>query len=473
MKKALVILLALTMVIGVFAEEPKPELKVSEFKGDAAVLFGADLDEGAVAFGNTVSASLKLDLMGGGDKTTAGEGIWGELKIKTDGDPIQVKADGSGSSLGGYKVVVDYAKLHLGPNAYIGIKSDGTAVDKVMEPDMAAPYFKVDNTQHYGQKTSTTLLSNEAGVGPNAPWGIVVGFSVPSIADITVDFRSFEELKTNGTLAAGRTALEKNAFGLRGNVSVTAVPDLTLELAGNTGFGGESAKYDMGFGAKAGYKIALSDPFYVKPTVGFNGSIDNAAGGAVSAAKGTGDFDYSAQAGVLLGWGAKAKAINTYFFNDSDTDWGYYPGVSAGVVITNYAGAKKGDMTMGLNVSTMTGSLVPNLTAAVACEIADLMADDLEMGIVAVLKYDVKMDPMTITPKLGINYYSDAAGINDEAKTDFYLKAGVDIAQIFPNCTLSFEYASNDFVGGVYDPATDTTNNKTMGQLYTQLKISF
>jgi len=118
----------------------------------------------------------------------------------------------------------------------------------------------------------------------------------------------------------------------------------------------------------------------------------------------------------------------------------------------------------------MTGSLVPNLTAAVACEIKDLMADKLEMGIVAVAKYDVKMDPMTVTPKFGVNYYSNAAGATDEAKTDFYLKAGVDIAQIFPNCTLSLEYASNDFVGGV---ANGATSDGTMGLLYTKFKISF
>ena len=40
-----------------------------------------------------------------------------------------------------------------------------------------------------------------------------------------------------------------------------------------------------------------------------------------------------AHAGVLLGWGDKAKAINTYFFDDSDKDWGYYPGVSVGVTM--------------------------------------------------------------------------------------------------------------------------------------------
>jgi hypothetical protein len=77
---------------------------------------------------------------------------------------------------------------------------------------------------------------------------------------------------------------------------------------------------------------------------------------------------------------------------------------------------------------------------------------------------------MTITPKFGINYYNNAAGTTDNAKTDVYVKAGLDIEKIFPNTTLSFEYASNDFVGGV---GNGVTTDKTMGLFYTKLKISF
>ncbi|HOJ99622.1 MAG TPA: hypothetical protein PLW34_08680, partial [Termitinemataceae bacterium] len=59
---------------------------------------------------------------------------------------------------------------------------------------------------------------------------------------------------------------------------------------------------------------------------------------------------------------------------------------------------------------------------------------------------------------------------NDKEKTDIYVKAGLDIAKIFPNTTLSFEYASNDLNGGVNE---GTRTDKTMGLLYTKLKISF
>jgi len=462
MKKALVILLAITLVGVVFAEEPKPELKVSEFKGDASVLFGADLDTGAVAFSNSTSASLKLDLMGGGDKATTGSAIWGELKIKTDGDdPIQVTTDKNGSSLSGYKVKVDVAKLHFGDMAYLGIKEDGTKIDYVMLADMAAPYFKVDNTKYYGQKTSTTLLSNYPEVGPNAPYGVVFGIALPKLVTVDVDFRSFEKLTTDGSqVAAGYS--KKNAFGVRAKAALTAVDNLTLEGAVNTGFDGDGHKYDLGFGAKVGYKFALNDKFYVKPNAAFNGE---------SRISGDEKLGWGAHAGVLLGWGDKATAIDTYFFDDSDQDWGYYPGVSVGVTMAgDTAAPSDAKMPIGLNVSTMTGSLIENLTAAAAFEMKDLNADKKEMGFAAVAKYAIKQDKMTLTPKVGFNYYSNEAGTNDKEKTDMYVKAGLDIGQIFPNTTLSFEYASNDLNGGVDN---GSTTDKTAGLFYTKLKIAF
>lgn len=370
--------------------------------------------------------------------------------------------------------MVDVAKLHFGDMAYLGIKKDGTSIDYVMLADMAAPYFKVDNKKYYGQLTSKpdTLETNYPGVGPDAKYGVVLGVSLPKLVDINVDFRSFDKLTTDGSaVAAGAVELSKNAFGLRAKAALTAVDNLTFEAAMNTGFGGKDAYYDFGFGAKVGYKLSLGDKYYVKPNAAFNGVLQNAGGAGVAATKGSGKLAWSSHAGVLLGWGDKAKTINTYFFNDSDADWGYYPGVSVGVTMTGDADDPSGaKMPIGLNVSTMTGSLVENLTAAAAFEIKDLNADKQEMGFAAVAKYNIKQDKMTLTPKVGFNYYSDASQTTDKAKTDMYLKAGLDIEKIFPNTTLSFEYASNDLNGGV---ANGATTDKTMGLFYTKLKIAF
>ena len=121
MKKALVFFIALAMIGVAFADEPAAEVKVAEFKGDAAVTFGFDLDTLEAGFKNETSGSLKLNLLNGGDKSTTGDGIWGELKIKFDGIEIAAKAD-TASALNDKKVSIEVAKIHFGP-VYMGIKS--------------------------------------------------------------------------------------------------------------------------------------------------------------------------------------------------------------------------------------------------------------------------------------------------------------------------------------------------------------
>ncbi|GAB1481897.1 hypothetical protein MASR2M78_07120 [Treponema sp.] len=256
-----------------------------------------------------------------------------------------------------------------------------------------------------------SFLDTDPNVGPNAKYGFVFDYALPKLVEFKVDLRSFNKLDTSGT---GNTHIAKgdldentkNAFGLRAKAILLAGRQLhPRRRQRNTAFGGRTQSKDMGFGGKLGYKYMLDDKMYVKPNAGINFVIDNAAASGV--AKGTEDSSYVAKAGVLLGWGEKSEAIDTYFFDDSDQDWGYYPGLSAGLSLKskNFNGATN-DAMMGMNVSFLSGDLIPNLTAAVAFEVADLQADDMVMGFSAVAKYAVAMDPMTVTPKFGINYYS-------------------------------------------------------------------
>ena len=121
MKKALVIFLALALVGSVFATEPAAEVKVAEFTGDAAVTFGVNLNDGHTGFKNETSGSLKLNLLNGGDKSTTGDGVWGELQIKFDGIVVTAKND-KASELNDKKVSIETAKIHFGP-VYMGILS--------------------------------------------------------------------------------------------------------------------------------------------------------------------------------------------------------------------------------------------------------------------------------------------------------------------------------------------------------------
>lgn len=134
MKKALVFFIALAMIGSVFAAEPAAEVKVAEFSGNAAVTFGFDLDTVKAGFKNTTEADLKLNLMNGGDKSTTGNGVWGELKLAvnalqiratadvSDGHTfaIQTKKDNDGEDT--IFVEIDTAKLHFN-DLYVGITS--------------------------------------------------------------------------------------------------------------------------------------------------------------------------------------------------------------------------------------------------------------------------------------------------------------------------------------------------------------
>jgi len=509
-----------------FAAEPAAGLKIAEFTGNAKVVLGVDLGTGSIAFTNAGEADIKLDLLSAGDKSTTGDNIWGELKIKADGDPIGLKVQQDKNQAGfdskkisdfsifdtnyfypyGFKIFIDVAKLHIGSMAYIGIKKDGTSIDYVQLPDTGAAVYYVDPAMYYGQVASgyalhpdgakaagATVLVDGAGtgLGPDAPWGIVAGVSLPNLVNVDVDFRSINQWSDNPTydgITPTTNQLQINSddmnrFAIRAKVDVTAVPNLTAQAGIGTGFGGVDWFYDIAFGGKVAYKLMLDDKMFVMPKVAANAVYDVAAG-TMGAENTTKEIGVIAQAGVLLGWGDKSK-LNFLFSPDKDTDWGYYPGIEAGVQVANknITGLSK-DFSIGLNVSAFTGTLIENLSANAALEINNLMADKtageyMDMGAMANVKYDVKMDAVTITPKFGLYFLSitapDAAPITDEQKTDVYIKAGVDITKIFANTTISIDYMSNDFVGGVGNVAAADQNmmNKPLGAITTTLKISF
>ena len=86
MKKALGVFLMTAMAFGAFAEEPVADVKIAEFSGNAAVQWGVDLDSGTTGFKNSYEVNLKLNLLNNGTKSTTGDGVWGELVLKTEED---------------------------------------------------------------------------------------------------------------------------------------------------------------------------------------------------------------------------------------------------------------------------------------------------------------------------------------------------------------------------------------------------
>ena len=117
MKKALAILLALSMVFAAFADAPAADFSVVSFSGNAALEWVSDLDKEENGFNNTTEAAVKINLFNAGDAATSGEGVWGELKIVTDKDGFYEVKDGSALAAGlttpPLYAKVDTAKIHF------------------------------------------------------------------------------------------------------------------------------------------------------------------------------------------------------------------------------------------------------------------------------------------------------------------------------------------------------------------------
>ena len=396
MKKALVLLLALSMVFGAFADEPVANVNVSEFSGEASVTWGVDLDESRTGFKNDAKVTLKLNLIDGGDKSSTGEGVWGEIKIKTDGDTF-TKVEGNDVEFGALtipaKIKVDTAKLHFGDNAYIGIKSGDTQVGEYkLDTAVAAEVTKNDNVGDGDYKN-----------------GIVAGYG-NDLFSVDVDFRSMAKEKDDITIVKAisldkdnslvllsngewekisKKDLEKkggeggvystkldtpytNAYSFAADLSVKAVENLTLK----GGYSKDLAnKWDEfvtdAFYVAADYKLGLNDTFYLKPQVGYvqqfsnyelgNSSYNNAWGNLVAA--------------VLFGWGDKADSKPGVYFLDNDDDKKVIPGFSVAMEkqLVNKKSMKMGEQEvetkgtaspMTMKISFFSGEIVENLTAA-------------------------------------------------------------------------------------------------------------
>lgn len=333
MKKALSVFLMLALVGSVFAAEPVADVNIAEFKGDASVQWGVNIDTGETGFKNSANVSLKLNLLNGGEKSTTGDGVWGELVIKTNGDTFAKATNLSYLALPAMNVVVDKAQINFGP-AYVGITSGDTQTGK-LKMDAAVKSADSDNAVTLGD------------VGPkDYTQGITIGYK-SDMFNVAADVRSFadsvgvwrldyvpagypEEGETKialpGTIYGSEDeakAAEENVEnyykrkGTTVDVSITkignyyknadqyshkyamavegeftGVENLSVKAGVSYDFGtlqGVGYKVEdyagikgskvtagkaatLGYSTSAGYKLALNDTFYVRPQVGFAGA---------------------------------------------------------------------------------------------------------------------------------------------------------------------------------------------------------
>lgn len=424
MKKALGVFLMTAMAFGAFAEEPVADVKIAEFSGNAAVQWGVDLDSGTTGFKNSYEVNLKLNLLNNGTKSTTGDGVWGELVLKTEEDTFIGWENGDDSPemndeyidantglMGGnnpqralgLKVYVDTAKIHIGP-AYIGIKRGDTQTGKL----------KMDAAIRSADDDQSVWLKN---VGPaKYSEGIVLGVDT-EVAKVDLDLRSYAanagtadghadeskswqytgayaaaleaELKGEGIGLDGFSAKVGTSFNFAKNYQANKEAADKTSLTGTVPFidpntGEEVGKpvsgpHLWGYSASLAYKLGLDDTFYIRPQVGFTGQTMFWKDDDV---KVTYTDKLAVAAGLLFGWGEIGMDKNAgVYYLDDDMAKKVSPGV--GVVayiplpnktVSNSDGKKfsytKYHELARIMPSFYSGELIPGLTAAAYADIA-------------------------------------------------------------------------------------------------------
>ena len=355
----------------VFADEPAIDIKVAELSGSASVKWGVDLDAGQHGFSNEAKTTLKINLWNEGTKETTsddaigGGDVWAEIQVKGKSAAFKSENGKKAEGLDGDAcATLETAKLHIGENFYIDIKSGDLRVGEY-KPDAALHADKawLDN---FGWNWSNGI---EAG-WDDKPFKFSLGFR--SASGKGTDYTSAYGFKLAAELKDGDDALVPGlsvAAGFGMNLSTDI-----KETAGSSAIDGESDKntqadlnkhkaaildwdkprdtdqtlvswidptdldakknpktvkiknlHDMTYGIKAAYKLAIGDDgMYLKPSVGFEG--DYATG---TVPKGTPRYaptedksftkNWNKLAfGVLFGWGdMKDAAAGVPFLNDN------------------------------------------------------------------------------------------------------------------------------------------------------------
>ena len=412
MKKIVGMGAAVALAASMFAAEPVANPQVLEFKGNASVEWGVDLDAGKTGFKNAQEASIKVKLFDGGDKATSGSGVWAELKIVADTKDNEYKNEQEGSvNIKAPKV--DTAKIHFN-NFYVGI----------LKGDTQTGELKLTRAIKSGDNVNGRLLSN---VGPEFyTQGIVAGYDDSNFG-VAVDFRSRPtgadaNFKWNDTNEAAQYT---NDYAAAAEVTLKDSNEFLSGLEVKGGYSYEFAAHPvMGYSGSVAYKAKVSGDYYLKPAFGYTGaSLD-----------GTATVNKIAGA-VIFGWGDTEDANAGVPFLNGDDAKKVTPGVSV-----SYEKDLESDANYGeIEAAFYLGKLVENLKAAALFSTTLVKeVNDTPIKVLAGCAYDVKADEITITPKAGVLFANKADG--DEIK----VKAGVDVAGLISNTTFYAVYASNN-----------------------------
>ena len=374
----------------IFADEPAADVSITEFTGNAKVTWGVDLDAMKTGFKNTTEANFKVKLFSAGDKSTEGDGVWGELKIKSD--------DGLKNENGtwtGPKAYVDVATVHIN-DFFVGIKEGDTTLG-TYRFDGAIRSADNDNAKWLGEvgpgwddwaynygiqagydstdlkiafdirslidaKKEQTQYSNsysvaleaelkdtnqwleglfvKGGFGYNlsGEWytnATVVNSEKEAVKEKDPDDKNkekevYEFDKFTGT--AKKKMKNKDAFTSDSPVKRNWIATITAPKG--VTFNGSQNGHVFGYAVQAGYKYKLDDKYFVKPAVAFEGATTTQEVNYGDNKWGKASTNGNALAfGVIFGWGDTADDNAGIYYLDSDSAKKVTPGVSVVVDI--------------------------------------------------------------------------------------------------------------------------------------------
>ena len=393
MKKIVGIIAALALASAVFAD-PDVTPTVSSFKGDASLEWIADLDAETTGMKNSESGEFKIVFVPETTKATEGTDLWGELEIKVA--KVEVTGTGVGpaydaaanaTSSGAIFIVpgvsVEKAKIHFSDDdfyARLNIKAPGLSLGggKIVLATRS-DIGTADNPS-----TSVTL---------NGAQGFTFEFGLKDLVDFNLQFADNGQQKADD---------KKFAFVFDATLNGKGFDVEGLEINAGVGYSTEEEK--AAFGAKATYKLALDDKYYLRPSVGFTFK----------------DKAKALTAAVLFGWGGENAEPGFKKFN-KDTAPANIPnkctdGVSF-ALISNLESKDEGGY-MGFIFGVYDSTFVPGLKVG-----ADFMGDFNDMDawkMNAAAKYSNTFDIWTIDANFGLQVVKGA-----ETNTGFLYGFGI------------------------------------------------
>ena len=413
MKKIVGIIAGLALVAGVaFADDPSVIPSVVSFSGKASIEYDINLND-PVKMGivNAEETEFKITFVPKDfTKSTEGDGLWGELVIKT-GDQAHEKG------IGGFYVVpavsVDTAKIHFTDDDFyvvMNIKAPGLELGggDIITATWSAKAFP---------KAAVTLTDKA---------GFTLNFGLKDTVDFNLQFAD------NGVV---EPKAKKFAFAF--DASLKAVENLGF-YAG-VGYGTEKEKFVAA--VKADYKLGLSDTMYIKPAVGFALAEDKTK---------------NLTAGFLFGWGTEGQEPNFAKFNGKYTkdilndDGTVANAAGSGGSWDNvcnkcadgfsvYAGVPLAkDAAIELLVSVFDASFVENLKFGAQFWVPNVT--DFDAGWVADAAVAWGSGDLLGDWKLSLNFGFEAEKLA-EVKTGFLWGFGLENGAIIDNTTLYLKYA--------------------------------